>query len=380
MEKDEEKRGGIAVNREHKSRLFSYLFGREETKERTLSLYNSLSGTNYTDPNDITITTMEDVIYMGMKNDLSYIVMGQLSPYITLNVNEHQSTVNPNIPVREFMYAARLYDKYLKGIRANPYGSTVIPLPVPKLVVLYNGTAAVPDEEVLRLSDAFRAQIRENLIKTSKSADTVNEGGLEHSTEEGPGDSELERRTEETLSDSELECRTEETLNDSELERRTEEILREAAPDIEVTVRLVNINYGHSRKILASCRPLNEYAWFVEEVRRNMASGKELEVAVDEAIDDMPEYYELKTQILEHRAEVRGMWINEYNEEETMQMFKEEGIREGMQKGRKEGESLLAALINKLAELGRNDDIVRIANDTAFRESLYIQFGLKKPM
>ena len=349
MEKDEEKKGGTAVNREHKSRLFSYLFGREETKERTLSLYNSLSGTNYTDPSDITITTMEDVVYMGMKNDLSYIVTDQVSLYSTLNVNEHQSTVNPNMPVREFMYAARLYDKYLKSIRANPYGETVVPLPVPKLVVFYNGTEEMPDEVILRLSDAFRARIRENLIISDPSVDTISEG---------------------------------------ELGRRTEEILRSASPDIEVRVRLVNINYGHSRKILTTCRALNEYAWFVEEIRKNMAAGMEPDWAVDKAIDDMADECELKSQIMEHRAEVRGMWINEYNEQETMQMFKEEylregikqGMQQGMQQGLQEGESLLAALINKLVSLGRNDDIVRIANDAAFRESLYVQFGLKKPV
>lgn len=71
-----------------------------------------------------------------------------------------------------------------------------------------------------------------------------------------------------------------------------------------------------------------------------------------------------------HKAEVVGMWINEYNEEETMQMFKEEG--------RQEGENLLATLINKLIFLGRNDEISKVTNDPAFRDSLYVQFGLKK--
>ena len=66
------------------------------------------------------------------------------------------------------------------------------------------------------------------------------------------------------------------------------------------------------------------------------------------------------------------MWINEYNEEETMQMFKEEG--------RQEGENLLATLINKLISLGRNDDITKVTTDQAFRENLYIQFGLKKSL
>ena len=89
------------IHHEHKSRLFSFIFGREETKERTLSLYNSLSGTNHTNPDDITLTTIEDVIYMGMKNDLSYIATDKISLYSTLNINEHQSTQNPNMPIRE---------------------------------------------------------------------------------------------------------------------------------------------------------------------------------------------------------------------------------------------------------------------------------------
>ena len=82
--------------------------------------------------------------------------------------------------------------------------------------------------------------------------------------------------------------------------------------------------------------------------------------------------------------ETVGMWINEYNEEETMQMFKEEGRQEGIilgeQRGRQEGENLLAALINKLISRGRNDDITKVTTDQAFRENLYIQFGLKKSM
>ena len=198
---------GTIINQEHKSRLFSYIFGREETKKRTLSLYNSLSGTNYTNPDDITITTIEDVIYMGMKNDLSYIVTDKVSLYSTLNINEHQSTENPNMPIREFMYAARLYDKYLKMNKKNQYSSTIIPLPIPKLVVLYNGLTNVPDETLMRLSDAFKAQIRENLISAKEQVDTISE---------------------------------------EELEKEVEAILEKASPDIEVTVRMVNINYGHS--------------------------------------------------------------------------------------------------------------------------------------
>ena len=333
------------ANREYKSRLFSYIFGREETKDRTLSLYNSLNGTNYTNPDDITITTIEDVIYMGMKNDLSYIVSDRVSLYSAININEHQSTDNPNMPLREFMYAAKLYDKYLKMKKKNPYSSTIIPLPIPKLVVLYNGKTNVPDEMVMRLSDAFREEIRQNLIMKQQNDDTYSEGVVAE-------------------------------INEEEVEA----ILKKASPDIEVTVRMVNINYGHSKNILTACEPLNEYSWLVDQIRKNVDEGMELEEAVNKALDDMPDGYELKEQLLAHRAEVVGMWINEYNEEETMQMFKEEGIKIGEQRGRQEGENLLAALINKLISLGRNEDITKVTTDQAFRENLYIQFGLKKSM
>ena len=70
--------------------------------------------------------------------------------------------------------------------------------------------------------------------------------------------------------------------------------------------------------------------------------------------------------------ETIGMWINEYNEEETMQMFKEEG--------RQEEANLFSALIKKLTSLGKNEDIIKIADDSTFREKLYVQYGLKKTM
>ena len=329
---------GTGINREHKSSLFAYLFGREETKERTLSLYNSLNGTDYTNLNDITITTIEDVVYMGMKNDLSYIV--RMSLYSTLNVTEHQSSDNPNMPIRELMYAARLYDKYLKAAGRTPYSSSIIPLPIPKLVVLYNGTTDIPDESVLRLSNAFRAEIRQNLN---------NKYG-----------------------------------NPEELEQAVDTALEKASPDIEVSVHVKNVNYGHSEKILSVCKPLNEYAWLIATVRKLMVDGATAEEAFNSAIDSMPDGFSIKEQLLLHKAEVAGMWINEYNEQETMKLLKDEYLQQGRQEGRREGkqegESMLASLINTLLSLGRNDDIPRVTTDPSFRENLYIQFGLKKPL
>jgi len=55
-----------SANREYKSRLFSFIFGREKNRRWTLSLYNAFRGMCYDDLSGITINTMEDVVYMGM--------------------------------------------------------------------------------------------------------------------------------------------------------------------------------------------------------------------------------------------------------------------------------------------------------------------------
>ena len=116
------------VNKEYKDRLFAFIFGREENKRWTLSLYNSINGTSYTDEDDIEITTMSDTVYMGMKNDVSFLISDMLNLY------EQQSTYNPNMPVRQLMYLGRQYDKYIKKTKQNIYGSKLMHLPVPKLI------------------------------------------------------------------------------------------------------------------------------------------------------------------------------------------------------------------------------------------------------
>ena len=92
------------VNRNYKDRLFSFLFGREENKDWTLSLYNAVNGTDYTDPDKIEINTMGEFLYLGMKNDVSFILDS------TMNLYEQQSTYNLNMPVRQLIYLGRLYE------------------------------------------------------------------------------------------------------------------------------------------------------------------------------------------------------------------------------------------------------------------------------
>lgn len=114
-------------NREHKSRLFEYMFGSPENAEWLLSLYNAVNHTNHTDASAIRYTTIETVMYLGMYNDVSFINADEMSLY------EQQSTYNPNMPVRMLQYLASLYEKHIYTTEQNKFDSTRMTLPSPKL-------------------------------------------------------------------------------------------------------------------------------------------------------------------------------------------------------------------------------------------------------
>lgn len=134
------------VNRQYKDRLFRLVF---KEKVALLELYNALNGSAYTDPEALTITTLENVLYMTMKNDASFIVDD------VMNLYEHQSSYNPNMPLRGFFYFAELYRKYVDKMDADTYGSSRIELPFPRYMVFYNGRKEEPDWKELKLSDSF---------------------------------------------------------------------------------------------------------------------------------------------------------------------------------------------------------------------------------
>lgn len=137
------------VNKKYKDRLFRLLFGSESYRENTLALYNALNGTSYTNADDVTIYTIDDVIYIDMKNDVAFILDSDLSLW------EQQSTHNPNMPLRGLMYFGKLYDKYITDTNKNVYRKKLVTIPTPKYVVFYNGVEQRPAVEKLRLTDAF---------------------------------------------------------------------------------------------------------------------------------------------------------------------------------------------------------------------------------
>ena len=132
------------ANRTYKDGLFRLVFQR---KEDLLSLYNALNGSNYSNPDELEINTLDNVLYLTMKNDVAFLISG------TMNLYEHQSTFNPNMPVRGLMYFSKLYEKYIVTNGIDIYTSTPKKLPFPQYFVFYNGTMDEPDRSELKLTD-----------------------------------------------------------------------------------------------------------------------------------------------------------------------------------------------------------------------------------
>lgn len=133
------------VKRNYKDSVFRRLF---ENKESLIELYNALSGRNYSKETELEIITLENSIFGDMKNDLAFIIDGRFIILI-----EHQSTVSPNLPFREFIYLAKEYERLF--FSSDVYSKERIKLPVPELYVFYNGTEDRPVEEKIKLSDSF---------------------------------------------------------------------------------------------------------------------------------------------------------------------------------------------------------------------------------
>lgn len=141
----------VTANRQYKDELYRILFGREEYKINALSLYNAVNGTSYIDVNDIEFVILEGSIYLTAKNDVGFLLNG------SINLYEHQSTFNSNMPFRMLSYYVQLCEGLIDMKGADIYGSKTVKIPAPKCVVFYNGLDAekYPAVMTLSLSDAF---------------------------------------------------------------------------------------------------------------------------------------------------------------------------------------------------------------------------------
>ena len=243
MEQMQRQQKQTYTNREYKDRLFKFIF---KDKEKLLSLYNALNSSHYTNPEDIEITTLEDVIYCKMKNDVSFIIDDRLSLF------EHQSTYNPNMPLRGFLYFAKHFEKYVAESDVDIYGKSLIELPTPKFVVFYNGIGMKDEKIVLHLSDAF-------------------------------------------VKEKEKAC-------------------------MELEALVLNINYGKNKKLMESCRPLMEYSYFVQKVKR-YSESLERDAAIELAVDECIRENILKDILIKNREEVVDMLLTEYDEEKRIRIM-----------------------------------------------------------
>ena len=154
------------ANVKYKDTIFRMIFSEPE---HLLSLYNAVAGKDYQDPDALDIVTLENAVYMGMKNDLAFVLEMGLYLY------EHQSTYNPNIPLRDLFYIASEYQMLMNG--KSLYSSGIQKIPTPKFLVFYNGLERkVPDRMELRLSDAYENPVDEPDLELKVTMLNINAG------------------------------------------------------------------------------------------------------------------------------------------------------------------------------------------------------------
>ena len=153
------------ANRKYKDTVFRMLFS---DKENLLSLYNAINRSVYENPEDLEIVTLENAIYMGMKNDLAFIIDTNLFLY------EHQSTYNPNMPLRDLLYISAEYQKIVD--HKSLYSSVLQKIPAPYFIVFYNGTEKEEDRWENSLSEAYENLTGEPKLELKVITLNINEG------------------------------------------------------------------------------------------------------------------------------------------------------------------------------------------------------------
>ena len=248
-------------NRRYKDSVFVDFFSEDRTaKANFLALYNALHGTDYQSTAILKNIRLKQVLYMSFANDVSYLVDNKV-----IVLAEHQSTINPNMPIRCLEYIARLYEQFYKS--KEKYSRKQLAIPTPEFYVFYNGKEPYRGDSLLKLSDSFTQKHNEYAL--------------------------------------------------------------------ELSVKVVNINYDKASEILKRCKPLEQYSLFVNAVRRNIAVDKEhgFEKAIKECIqnDILREYLQRKSK------EVLNMLIGEYDYDTDIAVQREESFDMGLAEGEARG-------------------------------------------
>ena len=146
------------ANREYKNSVFVDLFSRDEKTrdDAVIPLYNALHEDKVTRKEDIKFIHLDNVLFRKVRNDVSFLVNDKLVVLL-----EHQSTINPNMPIRFLDYVDGLYQIEIPPIQKLSQAETSIP--EPKFYVIYNGKASYPTRKELRISDLFRTANKKNV-------------------------------------------------------------------------------------------------------------------------------------------------------------------------------------------------------------------------
>ncbi|MGI5090613.1 Rpn family recombination-promoting nuclease/putative transposase [Treponema sp. OMZ 305] len=282
-------------NRKYKDSVFVDLFSEDEkAKENFLSLYNALHNTKLTAIELLKNIRLDQVLYMTFYNDVSYLVDNKI-----IVLAEHQSTINPNMPLRCLEYISRLYETLFES--KEKYSRKLLKIPSPEFYVFYNGEEDYPCDKTLKLSEAF--------------------------------------------------------------------IEKAAEPNLELTVKVININRQNRHPVLENCKTIQEYSIFVETVRKwkEIDPQNGFEKAVEECIENniLREYLKRKSK------EVVNMLLAEYDYEtdiavqraEEREIAFAEGIEQGIEQGFSNG-SRQAKLETAKAFKRFGFDIDKIAEGT----------------
>ena len=250
---------------QYKDRLFKFIFGRddENSKKWRLELYNALNGTNYTDPDALELNTIENVIYITMHNDISFLLGTEMNLY------EQQSSRNPNMPLRGLLYFSQLYQNYLTKNGKNLISTQLVKIPTPEFIVFYTGSETDPKEWTLKLSDAF-------MNKDNSGA-------------------------------------------------------------YEWTAKVLNIHPVYAKGLQKNCKALYDYSCYVYRIKNNIKSGMKNDEAIEEAITWAEKQHLLGNFFKIQKAEVIGMSLTEFDEDEFKRICREDGYAEGLSKGQKDG-------------------------------------------
>ncbi len=245
------------TKRNIKDGIFRALFHSEDL---LLELYNALSGSNYPKGTPIEIITLENAIFGDLKNDLAFIIDNKLIILI-----EHQSTINPNMPVRMLLYIAKEYEKLL--LSRGMYSKRRVPIPTPEFYVFYNGIEEQPLEQVLKLSDAF-----------------------------------IEK------------CDT-----------------------MELTVKVINVNYEKGAEILERCKALSEYSRFIHMIRSAYEKTGNMTAAIEESIHRCQKEGVLADFLKRNGGDLVSVLYEALTTEECLAIREEDGYCRGFEEGEVSG-------------------------------------------